>query len=72
MRHDWGRLAGLAMARLGWTPETFWGATPLDLLQALKGQEPQGALEPMSRAELMALGSRFPDGEIDGRRLPSS
>ena len=29
------RLAGLAAKALGWTPDTFWGATPQDLLNSL-------------------------------------
>ena len=29
------RLAGLAAKVLGWTPETFWSATPQDLLNSL-------------------------------------
>lgn len=29
------RLAGLAARGLGWTPDTFWAATPQDLLNAL-------------------------------------
>ena len=30
------RLLGLALARLGWAPETFWAATPAELYAALE------------------------------------
>ena len=37
------RLAGLAARGLGWTPDTFWAATPQDLLNALgMGSGPDG------------------------------
>lgn len=30
------RLLALALVRLGWSPETFWGATPSELYAALE------------------------------------
>ena len=50
------RLAGLAARALGWTPETFWAATPQDLLNSLglaSGEEALGAEELRSLRALM-------------------
>ena len=57
-----GRLAGLAGALLGWSPDAFWRATPAELaavLDALAGGE---CGEPASRADLERLERMFPDG----------
>lgn len=64
MQHDWRRLAGLAMSRLGWSPEIFWAATPQDLLMALGGTTKPGAA-PMRRQEFVALMARFPEIRLD-------
>ncbi|GEQ97071.1 hypothetical protein JCM17844_07080 [Iodidimonas gelatinilytica] len=32
---DFPSLAGLAMRRLGWSPDMFWAATPADMRMAL-------------------------------------
>ena len=56
-----GRLAGLAGVRFGWTPETFWNATPAELAalaRALGGGEP----EPAGTGDLARLMEQFPDG----------
>ncbi len=47
------RLAGLAARALGWTPATFWNATPAELLLSLA--PPLPAETPPSRAEIAAL-----------------
>lgn len=47
------RLAALAAQSLGWTPETFWNATPAELAACLDSSEQQAA--PLTRAEAMAL-----------------
>jgi len=53
------RLAGAATLMLGWTPETFWNATPTELCDAL--MPPGEAGEPPSKAAIDALMTRFPD-----------
>ena len=53
------RLAGMAAQVLGWTPETFWKATPAELCDALL--PPGDAGEPPSKAAIDALMARFPD-----------
>lgn len=59
---DWGRLAGLAAAHLGWPPGVFWDATPYEFRRAWTarfGTVPR----PMARSELSDLLDRFPDGD---------
>jgi uncharacterized phage protein (TIGR02216 family) len=54
------RLAGLAGVLLGWSPSSFWRATPAELraaLEALAG--PQAAV--LAKDEMRALMERFPD-----------
>lgn len=52
------QLACAASKVLGWTPETFWTATPSDLANAL-GVEGESAA--MDRATLDALCDAMPD-----------
>jgi hypothetical protein len=40
---------------LGWTPDTFWASTPVELIDAIKGRTPQAAVEPMTHDEAQAL-----------------
>jgi len=56
------------MGVLGWTPDAFWSATPIELYAAISGwQESHGidpgveADEPMSMSELYDMMERFPD-----------
>jgi uncharacterized phage protein (TIGR02216 family) len=54
------RLAGAAGLLLGWSPDSFWRATPAELrtaLEALVGPREQ----PLGRREMDALRERFPD-----------
>ena len=53
------RLAGAAAQLLGWSPDTFWNATPAELCDALL--PPGEAGEPPCRAAIDALMARFPD-----------
>lgn len=60
------RLAGLAGALLGWSPDQFWRATPAELgavLNALAGDallsSPQA---PPSREHIAQMMEAFPDG----------
>ncbi|RMF08903.1 MAG: phage tail assembly chaperone [Alphaproteobacteria bacterium] len=59
----WRRYARMAMGVLGWTPDTFWRATPTELMLAVEGLSggapPPPA--PLSREEFEALRARFPD-----------
>jgi uncharacterized phage protein (TIGR02216 family) len=56
-----GRLAGMAGVALGWTPDTFWAATPAELaavIVALAGEAPP----PPDAATIARLMEAFPDG----------
>lgn len=73
---DYRQLAGLAMVRLGWTPEQFWAATPSDLFMAVdalrniaRGSVGGGTVSPMGRAELTDLIKRFPDHPVDAQAV---
>lgn len=52
-------LAALAAQALGWTPETFWHATPAELATALGPVTP--AAEGMARSDLETLMERDSD-----------
>ena len=52
------RLAGLAGMLFGWSPETFWSATPAELA-ALVGAAAGDRPAPVDLAGLMEM---FPDG----------
>lgn len=54
------RLAGLAARSLGWTPETFWNATPAELAACIGSGDP--ATTPLTRAEIQALIESDNDG----------
>ncbi len=47
------RLLAIASQRLGWTPDTFWGATPADLLLALGPTDPAAA--PLTRGDIARM-----------------
>lgn len=55
------QLAGLSARLLGWTPETFWNATPAELAACL-GPAAAGSAPP-SRADIAALIERDNDGQ---------
>lgn len=55
------RLAGLSGAILGWRPNEFWAATPIELAAVLDALTPK-AEAPPSRDEMCRLQERFPDG----------
>ncbi|MBX7458906.1 phage tail assembly chaperone [Qipengyuania sp. 1NDH17] len=53
-------LAGLSARALGWTPDTFWNATPEELAASLgTGDTP---ISPPTRAEIAALIERDANG----------
>lgn len=51
-------LAGVAARMLGWRPEEFWRATPVELAAALHDE----TVEPVASEELERLMEQFPDG----------
>ena len=57
------RLAGVAGALLGWTPDAFWRATPAELGAVLRvvAGEGTGAVPP-DAGVLAAMRETFPDG----------
>ena len=58
------RLAGMAGAVLGWSPDAFWRATPAELdgvVRSLAGGE-AAAGEPPDTATIARLKEAFPDG----------
>ena len=58
-----GRLAGMAGAVLGWSPDRFWRATPAELrgvVTAMTGGAEGG--DPPSAATLARLREMYPDG----------
>lgn len=54
------RLAGLAARLLGWTPDTFWNATPAELAASIGPLEQ--AETPPSREEIAAMIERERNG----------
>jgi uncharacterized phage protein (TIGR02216 family) len=54
------RLAGLSAALIGWTPDTFWTATPEELATVIAALQPQGAAA-ADGAVLARLREAFPD-----------
>ncbi len=59
-----GRLAGMAGAVLGWSPDRFWRATPAELhgvAAAMTGAGRAGD-SPPSPATLARLQEMYPDG----------
>ncbi|MFC3098245.1 phage tail assembly chaperone [Alteraurantiacibacter palmitatis] len=58
------QLAGLAARGLGWTPETFWNATPAELAASLAFEDPQQPA-PVGRHELAQMMERDAHGRPD-------
>jgi Phage tail assembly chaperone protein, TAC len=57
------RLAGLAGWLLHWTPDTFWAATPAELLSIFAAvAAPDFDTMPPDRATLARLKEMYPDG----------
>lgn len=55
------RLAGAAGVAFGWTPETFWNATPAELAALIAAVTPEAQAPPT--LDLIArLKEQFPDG----------
>ena len=47
---------------LGWRPDEFWRATPMELAAVLLALAGGGDAAPVTQAELARLKERFPDG----------
>lgn len=56
------RLAGVAGARLGWTPDQFWRATPAELGSVARALMGDVAVLPPTRKDVSRLMEMFPDG----------
>ena len=54
-------MTAFALGRLGWSPATFWAATPREVAAALGGVVGPLAAEPATRADLARLMAAFPD-----------
>lgn len=58
-----GRLAGMAGAALGWSPDAFWRATPAELATVVAAlTRHDDATTPPDAATLARLQQEFPDG----------
>ena len=56
------RLAGFAGAVLGWAPDTFWAATPVELASVVRALVGDQAPPPPDAATIARLKEMFPDG----------
>lgn len=54
------RCAGLAASALGWTPDTFWNATPAELLASLA--PPAASDAPPTRDQIAQMIERDDNG----------
>ncbi|MFC3101537.1 phage tail assembly chaperone [Altererythrobacter lauratis] len=58
------RLAVFAARVLGWTPDTFWNATPAELAASLNAED-ASAFAPLGRHELAQMMEREAHGRLD-------
>lgn len=58
------RLAGLATRAFGWSPDTFWSATPAEMAAILSVGDGETAV-PLGRREFEHLMEREADGRPD-------
>lgn len=58
---EFARLAGLAGLVFGWTPETFWNATPAELAALVRAAAGERVAPPAPN-DIARLMERFPDG----------
>ncbi|MET0270331.1 MAG: phage tail assembly chaperone [Sphingomonas sp.] len=56
------RLAGIAGALVGWRPDEFWRATPVELAGVLSALFGEDAGEPAGAGDLARMKEMFPDG----------
>lgn len=55
-------LAGMMARALGWSPDTFWNATPADVAAVLAAWRDEDAAAGPGRDALAAMMEQFPDG----------
>ncbi len=55
------RAAGLAGVAFGWSPDTFWRATPAELAALVRALAPDDAA-PCDATTIERLKEQFPDG----------
>ncbi|MEO0413210.1 MAG: phage tail assembly chaperone [Pseudomonadota bacterium] len=55
------QLQAIAAQQLGWRPEQFWAATPVELAMCLRPPSPSRDAKGCSQEDLTALMARFPD-----------
>ncbi|MGP9821287.1 phage tail assembly chaperone [Salinarimonas sp. NSM] len=60
----WDAALAAALGPVGWTPDTFWRATPRELAAALSGRG-FGIPDAPSRATLAALMAAHPDDRTE-------
>lgn len=56
------RLAGFAGAFLGWAPDKFWAATPVELEAVVMALRGEGDPAPPDGATIAKLREAYPDG----------
>ena len=56
------RLAGMAGAVLGWSPDAFWHATPAELAAVVGALTGEKGTAPPDQATIARLKELFPDG----------
>ena len=59
----WNDAQAFALGVLRWPPETFWRATPRELIAAAEGLTGGTAAAPTGAADLDRLMRAFPDGD---------
>ena len=57
----WDDALALALSVLRWSPETFWRATPCELIAAWEGLQGGRRMEPALSGDLRRLMEAFPD-----------
>ena len=62
MTEHWAaRLAGMAGAALGWSPDAFWRATPAELAHVVRALAGDDGDAPPDAATIARLKEAFPD-----------
>ena len=61
MPFPWREVMSFGLGRLGWPPETFWAATPREIVAALQAHQKSSATGATGRAALTRLMAAHPD-----------
>ncbi len=59
----WDEAMAFAFRVLRWSPQTFWRATPRELIAAAQGLAGRDVIAPAGAADLDRLMRAFPDGD---------